>query len=93
MEPRSKRLVKTAKLLFVMSFGLLMTGAMLLVLFLESVVGVSAVLLFFSVLLAALSFLYYLQYVRLQFLAIKEELRECLATRELRKHGDDVQTS
>ncbi len=95
MEPRSKRLAKTAKLM-AMSFGLLVTSVMLLALFLDAVkpvVGVSAVLLFFGALLAAFSFLYYLQYIRLQFLAVREELRECLATRELRKHSGDVQTS
>ncbi len=79
MEPRSKRLVKTAKLLLVMSFGLLMTGAMLLALFLaelKPVLGGSTALLFFGALLAAFSFLYHLEYIRIQLLAVREALRE-----------------
>ncbi len=79
MEPRSKRLAKTAKLLMAMSFGLLMTGVMLLAFFLadlKPVIGESVAFLFFSALLAAFSFLYFLQYMRLQCLAIKETLRE-----------------
>jgi len=87
MEPRSKRLAKTAKLLMAMSFALLMTSVMLLALFLATVkplIGESAVLLFFSALLAAFSFLYYMQYVRIQCLAVKEALRElaCQARQE-----------
>ncbi len=94
MEPRSKRLAKTAKLLMAMSFGLLMTSIMLLAFFLaelKPVLGESTALLFFSALLAAFSYLYYLQYIRLQFLAIREELRGC--TKELRERSDDVQPS
>ena len=78
MEPRSKRLAKTAKLLMAMSFGLLMTSVMLLAMFLAAVkplIGESVALLFFSALFAAFSFLYYLQYMRLQCLAAVEALR------------------
>jgi len=79
MEPRSKRLTKTARLLMGTSFGLIMTSVMLLAFFLDTVkhiTGGSAVLLFFSALLAAFSFMYYMQYVRLQCLAAVEALRE-----------------
>jgi hypothetical protein len=79
MEPRSKRLAKTAKLLLAASFGLIMSSVMLLAFFLDAVkhiTGGSAVLLFFSALLAAFSFMYYMQYVRLQCLAAMEALRE-----------------
>ena len=79
MEPRSKRLTKTAKLLMAMSFSLLMSGVLLLALFLATVkpaIGEFVGLLLFSALLAAFSFLYYLEYVRLQHLAVKEVLRE-----------------
>jgi hypothetical protein len=79
MELRTKGLAKTAKLLMAMSFSLIMVSVMLLGLFLDTVkplVGESVVLLFFSALFAAFSFLYYTQYVRLQCLAVKEALRE-----------------
>ncbi len=94
MEPRSRRLAKTAKLLMAMSFALLMSGVLLLAFFLAELkptLGGSAALLFFSALLAAFSYLYYLEYVRIQFLATREELREC--TKELRERSDDVQSS
>ena len=74
MEPHSP--AKTAKLLMAMSFSLVMVSVMLLGLFLATVkpaIGESAGLLFFSALLAAFSFLCYLEYVRL---AVKETLRE-----------------
>jgi len=79
MEPRSKRLAKTAKFLMATSFGLLMTSVMLLAFFLadlKPVIGESVAFLFFSALLAAFSFLYYLEYVRFQYLAVREALRE-----------------
>jgi len=61
------------------SFGLLMTSVMLLAFFLADLkpaLGESVALLFFSALLAAFSFLYYMQYVRLQCLVAMEALRE-----------------
>jgi len=61
------------------SLGLIMSSIMLLAFFLDAVkhvIGGSAVLLFFSALLAAFSFMYYMQYVRLQCLAAVEALRE-----------------
>jgi hypothetical protein len=88
MEPRSKRLAKTAKLLMAMSFGLLMTSVMLLAVFLaelKPILGESVGLLFFSALLAAFSFLYHLQYVRLQCLAVKEALREHIDERQTKQ--------
>jgi membrane protein YdbS with pleckstrin-like domain len=86
MEPRSKKLTKTAKLLMAMSFSLIAASVVLLALFLTTVkpaVGGSAVLLFFS---AAFSFLYHMQYVRLQCLAVKEALREYVE--EMRQTGE-----
>jgi hypothetical protein len=84
MESRSRRLDKTAKLLMAMSFGFLIISVMLLAFFLGALkpaVGESIALLFFSALFAAFSFLYFMYYVRLQCLAVKETLREYLDAR------------
>jgi drug/metabolite transporter (DMT)-like permease len=76
---RSRRLDKTAKTLMGMSFMLLSISLLLLAFFLitlKPILGESIALLFFAALFAAFSYLYYLYYIRLQCLTVREELRE-----------------
>jgi len=81
METRSKRLAKNAKLLGGAGLGLLLASVMLFATSVKHIAGESGVLLLFSALLAAFSLFYFVEYLRLQCLAVREALREYIDAR------------
>jgi len=78
MEPRSKRLEKTSRLVLVAGFGFLMGGIMLLALYLSDR---SPEALFFGIMYLAFSAIPFAEYGRIHRLAVKEELREYFDSR------------
>jgi hypothetical protein len=82
-ESKSKRIIERAKLIEFVGFAYLMGGIVLAGLSLSPNLPLqnARAALFFSIFLAAFSFLSFVEYLRAYVLAAKEQLREYLDTR------------